>query len=156
MIKPSAVVFDIDSTLADTMHRQDLILQGDERENTDWLAYARACGNDTPTAAVTLLKALAPYHHIVLLTSRPEGARAETEKWMIKHEVPFNELIMDDYGKLSTVAYKVENLRVLQARFDIKLLVEDSWNIRTKVEEELGIPTLVVRAYAPEALELRY
>jgi len=155
-MKPAAVVADIDSTLADTLHRQGLILQGEERENTDWTAYAKACADDLPTATVPLLSLLKPHYKIILLTSRPEESRPETEAWMARHDVRFDRLVMDGNSGLGTVGYKLTGLRALMVEYDIKLLLEDSWNIRTAVEQELGIPTLVVRAYAPEALELRY
>jgi len=155
MNKPEAVVFDVDSTLADTTHRKGLILQGSQREDTDWEAYAKACTNDTPTAAVPLLNLLAPFYKIILLTSRPEGARAETNEWLNRHLI-YDRLVMDNGSCLGTVGYKLAGLRALQREYNIKLLLEDSWNIRTAVEKELGIPTLVVRAYAPQVLELRY
>ena len=155
-MKPEAVVADIDSTLAETSHRKHLILQGDQREDTDWLAYAQACADDTPTAAVALLALLRPHYKIILLTSRPEGSYEQTNQWLKDHGVRYDLLAMENGSGLGTVGYKVHSLRVILEKYDVKLLLEDSWNIRIAVEKELGIPTLVVRAYAPQTLELRY
>lgn len=152
-MKPSAVAVDIDSTLADTRHRASMINTAD-RGRTDWLAYAKACADDLPTATVSLVNLLAERHQILILTSRPLGAMVETKKWLDAQSVEYNMLIMDSKER-GRVEFKVETLRGLQVHFNVKLLLEDAWDIGQAVQDELGIPTVVVRSYAP-SVEMRF
>ena len=152
-----AVVVDIDSTLADTFHRSHMILQGDQREDTDWVAYAKACGGDTPTGTVDLLRLLDPYYTIVLMTSRPGAARDETVEWLTRYRVPYDVLIMDYKHAPSTVDFKVEQIReLIRSGWDVRLLLEDNWKIGEAVKAELGVPSVIVRSYAPNKLELSF
>lgn len=155
------VTVDIDSTLADTRHRSALI-DAVDREATDWLAYAQACADDEPTDVIVLLRVLERSHGIILVTSRPAGARRETEAWLAAQNVPYddlvmNELLIDTTGHyLDATGHKVAALRDLSIRYDIVLHIDDWWQTAQAIKDQLGIPTVVVRVYAPEAVELAF
>ena len=150
--KPRAITCDIDSTLADTLHRAHLINVAD-RETTDWLAYAQACGGDTPTAVVGLLRVLAPHHKIILVTSRPEGARRQTQDWLAAAEVPYDSLVMLEKHGQDPTQYKVEAIEKIRRDYDVVLHLDDWWAVGEAVQTQLGIPTVIVRVYQPEALQ---
>jgi uncharacterized HAD superfamily protein len=153
------VTVDIDSTLADTRHRVGLIDTND-REATDWLAYAKACADDEPTDVIALLRLLDLNYGIVLVTSRPAGARSETETWLALQAVPYdalvmNESVMDTTGRyMDATEHKVAALRDLNTRFEIVLHIDDWWQTAEAVKDQLGIPVVVVRVYDPRAVEL--
>lgn len=77
------IVFDIDSTLANTDHRHHFITEGSPK---NWDAFFEAAVDDTPiTHAVTIYKALVKCNSIEFWTGRPERYRITTRKWLRKH-----------------------------------------------------------------------
>jgi len=77
------IIFDIDSTLANTDHRHHFIT---ERKPKDWDSFFAAAINDTPIIpAVVIYECLArDYHDIEFWTGRPERYRALTILWLEK------------------------------------------------------------------------
>jgi hypothetical protein len=87
------VVFcDLDSTLADTRHRQT------GETNPDWHAYAMASVGDTVIKGMALL--LTVLHRkgvpIVLMSSRWGGARQVTKEWLGENDIPYDWLTLPD------------------------------------------------------------
>lgn len=144
-----AVTCDIDSTLADTTHRQRMI-DPQHREATDWTAYAQACGDDRPTHVVELLARLSANHYVVLVTSRPEAARPQTLAWLAKHRILFDALIMDDGTHASPTAFKVAAVAQVNAERPVSVHIDDWWEVGQAVWDELRIPAVTVRVYAPD------
>lgn len=151
MPRSTSVTFDIDSTLADTTHRKHMI-NTDDREATDWTAYARACADDLATDVVTLTRLLHPLHRIFLVTARPEAAEAETRAWLREHGVAYDALIMRDRDteRLSPTEWKVCAIQAIDRLFPVKLHVDDWFGVGEAVRQRLSIPTMIVRIYAPD------
>lgn len=89
-IRPIAVV-DIDGVLADAGHRQRHL----DARPRDWDAFFAEVGSDAPIpSGLALVHELSAGHEVVLLTGRPERARADTEAWLAANGVPYARLIM--------------------------------------------------------------
>lgn len=144
----ATVCVDLDSTLCDTSHRHHLVLAGEEREQTDWVAYSLACAGDAPIEGVRrLVRLLARDHRIVLVSSRDEQARALTEAWLAEHDVPFDELILGgvDGAPAALDAFKVHHVAALIDRGERVALVIDDLPSLPAAMAPLGVPVLSVR-----------
>src|SRR5262245_60208704 len=95
------VFFDLDSTLADTTHRQHLIDDARARgEEPDWEAYSLMCSEDVPFPGPVQLARMLSWsgYFIVILSGRAEAAMAQTVRWLYENEVPFHEVILREAG----------------------------------------------------------
>lgn len=142
------VCFDLDSTLCDTRHRHHLVLPGEERDQTDWVAYSLACADDAPIeGACRLLRLLARHWRIVLVSSRDEQARPLTERWLAEHGIPYDELILGgtDGAPAGLEDFKVHHVRtLLDAGLRVVLVVDDLPTLPAAMAA-IGVPTLSVR-----------
>ncbi len=143
------VCFDLDSTICDTRHRQHMILPGERRGETDWVAYSLACSDDAPVPGVVgLARLLSANHRIVLVSSRDERARELSERWLARHGVPYDELLLGgaDGSPSDLVELKLHHLRGLaEAGAKVELLVDDLRSVAGPAAE-LGVPVLTVAA----------
>jgi len=141
----ATVCVDLDSTLCDTSHRHHMVLDGEERVNTDWVAYSLACADDARIEGTCrLVRMLAKHYRIVLLSSRDAQARALTEAWLAEHAIPYDELILGD-GTVGLEQFKAEHVaRLIERGETVELVIDD---LRTLPEtlDPLGIPVLTVR-----------
>jgi ribonuclease J len=146
--KRGTVCVDLDSTLCDTSHRHHLVLPGDERENTDWVAYSLACADDAPIdGTCRLVRLLAADYRIVLVSSRDEQARALTETWLEAQGIPFDELILGgtNGAPAGLAEFKVHHVGALLERGERVTLVIDDMPGLPEAMKPLGIPVLTVR-----------
>lgn len=143
------VVFvDVDSTLADTTHRQHVIQEARERgEEPDWVAYSLLCEDDAPLPAIKLTQLLASTCHIVLITSRYDVAMMPTMRWLYKHNVGFNEVIMQSADDPSPIdLFKVESIERWLDRHAVSapaLIIED-WPPIKEALDARGWTTMLV------------
>ena len=96
------VVFDLDGTLADDLHRQHHL----DQETKDWDGYFAECGKDQviePVAAIAraLTSQTLPdgtFHWIEIWTGRSEAYKPETVEWLCANRIPFQYLKMRPEG----------------------------------------------------------
>lgn len=98
----SIVLVDIDHTLSDAFHRDPMI------GTVPWDEYHGAADKDDPAQEIgVLIRAMMVQRlTIVGLTGRPEKWRDLTIKWLIRHDLPLDDLLMrpdDDYRKAGLV-----------------------------------------------------
>lgn len=92
--RTTAIVFDIDGTLADNSHRQHFLLQNPK----DWKSFYRGMGSDKPIDSVRLVcaslmifEAMAtdlmvdPPFRVIFCSGRPDNYRGQTIAWLKKH-----------------------------------------------------------------------
>lgn len=83
-----AIICDLDGTLCDHSHRKHLT-KADSDE------YNSRLHLDHPKDAVReILYRMAPHHPIILITGRSEQYREDTERWLIKYHICYDELHM--------------------------------------------------------------
>jgi phosphoglycolate phosphatase-like HAD superfamily hydrolase len=148
-----AVIFDLDSTLADTRHRQwmiPLIKQRKDGRPVDnsptWETYSLACGQDTRIESTVRLaqffagEAGEPVS-VVIVTGRSSAAREDTERWLLQNAVPYDRLIMRAEGdRTPNPVFKVSVLDDL---------TDDGWEIILFVDDYPAVAD-AVRHYHPE------
>lgn len=94
----TVVVFDIDGTLANSEHRLHHITSDAYHQN--WEAFYEAMGDDQPIMPMInlLLTFFFRDWTIVLCTGRPEKYRGLTEKWLERHGIIVDLLMMRTDG----------------------------------------------------------
>jgi ribonuclease J len=152
--KRGIVCVDLDSTLCDTSHRHHLVLPGEERQNTDWVAYSLACSDDAPIPGTCrLVRLLSAHYRIAIVSSRDEQSRSLTEAWLAEQDIPFDELILGgvDGAPAGLAEFKVHHVGTLLARGEeVALLIDDMPGLPAAMAP-LGVPVLTVRPPYDEA-----
>ena len=148
-----AVGFDLDSTLASTMHRRHLVPEIKAGRAT-WDDYSALSPGDTPIAgAVALARLLhAAGHPQYAISGRSQCAYGKTWAWLMDHDVPMNGLILRPEGdRTDNKLFKVAKIRELQAEgIEFCLFVEDWMPVAEYITEQTGIPVLGVNPFDPE------
>lgn len=149
-----AVGFDLDSTIANTYHRQWMVPEIKEYkpDSPTWDDYSMKCADDTPIpGTVALMNALYGYSDICIITGRADSARELTLNWLWQHNIPFTSLIMRPAGdRTNNGKFKVQQIEKLQAQgFKFTLFVEDYPEAAAYITEHTGIPCLLVNANYP-------
>lgn len=149
------IAWDLDSTLANTLHRQPFIKKIKAGEAT-WQDYAMLAADDEPIrGAVALLRMLSgACFPQVVITGRNDCARTLTWDWFDRHQVPVHRLYMrPDGDRTPNGEYKVQTLhRLARYGYNVRLFVEDWDVVADKIRIETGIPVLVLKApYPPDA-----
>lgn len=160
-MKPKLVAFDLDSTLSHSTARFDrFVKEYGDRDKIDWVKYALACAEDPPTQTVALAWVLQDLGMLLGGVSfRPEVARGVSVAWAESFGIKFEKLLLlQDEGDHDdhVVPFKVESIRALQEDYDVVLFVEDQHRIATAVQEETGVPCMVVSSYPPESREMSF
>lgn len=141
----SWVIFDLDSTLADTRHRRAHLPVRPIRP-IDWVDYHSRCVDDAPIEGrVVLARLLAPRHHIAIITARPDTPEISdpTLAWLDTHDVPFDRIFFMPLDAVFADIWKATATENLAATVPVALVVDDSWTNGAALEP-LGVPFLHV------------
>jgi hypothetical protein len=149
------VLWDLDSTLANTAHRQPMVPAIRAKTGPTWEDYSMACVDDTPVegtvALVRLIASLAdlPTGNVRQygVSGRSEAARQLTLDWFTRHEVPLDDLYLRPAGDHTPNGkYKVGVINQLrEAGTDVLLFVEDWKETADYIHAKTGVPVLVVQ-----------
>lgn len=140
------VIVDIDNTIADTNHRLKYLYPTDGAKK-DWPRFFAEAENDDPIPHVlTMVDLLGRSgHYICLLTARPERERIGTERWLSKHGIAYDNLLMrldNDFRKDSISKEEMFNRNLLEAKDQIVCAFEDRLHV-AEMWRSLGIPVLL-------------
>lgn len=122
----AAVIFDMDGTLADCQHRIHFVDGSQGRKN--WEKFFAGSGDDGPREdMIRLAVELSATNAILIASGRPEHLRRVTEKWLQKHEVPFERIYLrGNNDRRSDGIVKAEILALMRADgFEPWLAVDD-------------------------------
>jgi hypothetical protein len=155
----TVVLWDLDSTLADTVHRQAMIpaiRAGGEGAPT-WDDYSRLCLNDDPiNGSVTLLYLLYPHYLQYVVTGRSDAAADMTRLWMQRHSIAIDHLEMRPAGDdTDNAVFKIRHIRQLQASgYRVALFCDDWGPVAELITDETGVPVLGVNPFYPPEVQL--
>jgi uncharacterized HAD superfamily protein len=132
--KRSAVICDIDGTLADNSHRKHWV----DTKPKNWNAYNKTMNLDKPIDqvihAITCISLSTP---IIICTGREEIYRDVTEAWLEDRDIRYNALYMrkakdyrDDAIVKSEMLDEILKTRDVIAVFDDRTKVVDMWRSR--------------------------
>jgi hypothetical protein len=143
------VCFDLDSTLASTVHRRYLIPSVRSGEAT-WHDYARLCPGDTPVeGTVAVARMLWPNHLIYIVSGRSVFAEDLTRAWLERYAVPFDRLLLrpDD---TPNGEYKVQVVKQLESDgLSVELFFEDWGQTAAQIRDQTGVPVFGVNPFDP-------
>lgn len=158
----TAVVYDLDSTIAHTVHRHDLFPTEWSREVRDvWVKYCMACPGDTPLeGTVARMRMDWQHHQVHICTGRMIEAESLTKEWLEKYAIPYDAIKMREFE--DTEATKNSDLKIsyiLHLRdqdIDVKLVYEDNPVISAAIHEKTGVPVLGINPFYPPGKEDRF
>lgn len=85
------IVCDLDGTLADITHREDMLHSHD----FSWEKFFDSMTEDVPRDVVlSIISDCYPNHPLVIVTARPESYRAVCEKWLSDWQIKYHSLLM--------------------------------------------------------------
>lgn len=120
-----AIIFDIDSTLANNQHRQHF-LEGKK----DWKSFLEESKNDTAYKNVVLLnQMLSQEATIMMVTGRSEEYREMTEQWLKEHKIVCDRLYMRQEGDLRpdyVIKKEILKNKIDQETYNIVAVFEDN------------------------------
>jgi hypothetical protein len=151
MNKP-VVLWDKDSTLANTYHRQYMIPLIRERKAT-WNDYHSACLDDKPIdGTVTLMRLLEPFYHNIVVSGASKSAEPLIRKWAEMYNVPITDMILrPDKDHRLNADFKVGVIQSMQeAGINPVLFVEDWPVVAEQIFRVTGVPVLVINPCYPE------
>jgi hypothetical protein len=148
-----AVGWDLDSTLAGTMHRQPFIDKIRAGAGT-WEDYSLMCADDEPVegaiALMQLMRVYTPELLHIVISGRSQCALGLTWSWLrINRAVPDLIRLRPDGDNTPNGEWKVSQIRALaeERGFEIVLFVEDHPGTAAYIREHAGIPVLGVNPF---------
>jgi hypothetical protein len=151
-----AVVYDLDSTVANTRQRRQLCPS--INPDSTWEAYALACAADEPMeASILVLRAFATLGHSChAVSARPAVAAELTARWLVEQQVPHHSLRLrrptdsEDSGQ-----FKLDTLVELTAQgFRPYLFLEDLPAVVRSLA--VVVPVLAVNPLYSDAVSSQY
>jgi FMN phosphatase YigB (HAD superfamily) len=138
------IIVDLDDTLCDGKHRKPLAVE------KRWDDYHAHLGEDQPRRAEKVLVQAwvrsSSLHRVALVTGRPERYRSETEDWLSKNKIDYDELHMrkdDDFGPNWRHKERVFKNHFFGIR-DVVFVLEDQDNV-VKMWRGLGLTCFQVQ-----------
>lgn len=142
--KKKAIIVDLDGTLADIRVR----LKHLEGKKKDWKSFNKTIETDEIHEwCREILVRFADDHKIIIVSGRVEDLMEETETWLEKYEVPYDELYLrasKDHRPDTVVKLEIYK-EFIKDRFHIVFVLED----RQKVVDMWRGEGLIVLQCAP-------
>src|SRR5215469_1058342 len=147
------VLFDLDSTIADTYHRQWMVPEIKAGNGPTWDDYSMACSDDKPIEGViSMLRMLSDAGKLIfIVTGRSDAARDLTQEWLKQNHVPWDALLMRKAGdRTPNGTYKRAAIKKIEdAGYEPVLFVEDYPAVADEIRAT-GLPVLLVNPGYPE------
>jgi hypothetical protein len=147
------MIFDLDSTLSDTRHRNHL--SPFVNSDSDWPKYAKACVDDPPMLSnIYMMNTMWEHWGIYLLTGRDIAAHDETRWWLSRHGAKYDFLKMRDTTDIEgNGAYKVKHIKeLLDSGYKVHCLFDD-WPATVEEVRKSGVNAVCLNPmYVDEAM----
>lgn len=144
------VCYDLDSTMFDVQHRENLAPEGQKRADVEnWIAYSKACIDDTVVEGVAQSARMfyAAGYRVHIVSGRNIEAMEETITALTLNNVPFDEIRLHNADDLRhNGEYKAQYINELRGRgYRVELMFEDHVAVCEMIEERTGVPCITVR-----------
>lgn len=123
-MKQKALIVDLDGTLADIRVRL-IHLQGQKK---DWKGFYKSIETDELHEwCREIIKRFSPDHKILIVSGRIDDLKKDTELWLKKFDVPYDQLHMrrSDDHRSDTVIKKEIFEKKIKDKFDVVFVLED-------------------------------
>jgi len=148
-MKQTAIIFDMDGTLANVSSIRHLVKPNDERNWKDFHAFHRESVNVPANAHVVNHAQVAHMlgHSVVIVTARSQQWARHTAMWLALHGVPSDAMFMRANGDhRPDVEVKADILAAIRCTWDVVHAVDDNPSIVALWQSE-GIETTVVEGW---------
>lgn len=128
--KETAIVSDLDGTLANIEHRLHFVRGTDDitERKKDWKSFFNASGDDTVyTWCAEILWAMQDKYRIIIVTARPDEYKAATTDWLQKNDIVYDAIYMrqrDDF-RHDSIAKEIILDYELKTRYNILFCLDD-------------------------------
>lgn len=125
--KPTAVMIDIDGTVADDRHRRHLIKWHEEDLVKRYHKYHMEMFNDEVIGRELIEQSIEAGHQVIFATARPERYRHMTKVWL-EGAFPDCGFILEmrpDHNEMSSPQIKLATAHFLSDRYDIICVFDD-------------------------------
>lgn len=133
----TCIVSDIDNTLSDSNHRQQILDNGGKKKN--WKGFFEAMDKDPLNLwCRDILHSMRQNNVIVLCSGRPDSYRAVTEKWLADNKVFYDHLFMrsrDDNRPDTVVKEQILDYEIHTRFNNIKFWIDDRKCVIDKIRE---------------------
>ena len=93
-MKPNVYLCDLDGTLCNVSHRRQYVAT----KPKNWDAWNAGLVNDKPNLAVLgIITSLTYYYPLIFVSGRSDDYRKQTEEWLEKYDISYNDLYMRKY-----------------------------------------------------------
>ena len=147
MNKPSAIIFDMDGTLADVSSIRHHLIPVDHRK--DFYSFHSESVNVPPNSHVVNAAQVAHMmgHKILIVTARKFLWRHQTAWWLAMHNVPSDMLMMrGNNDQRKDYEVKKDMLMTIRQAYDVVYAWDDNPNIIRLWKEEC-IPHTIVEGW---------
>lgn len=149
-INTGVILWDLDSTLANTAHRQHMVpaIRSRVKGGPTWVDYSMACKDDTPVeGAAVLVRILRGRIRQFGVSGRNASAEQLTAEWLDKHDIPLDALYLrEDGDHTPNGEYKVRVIKQIRdSGMEVLLFVEDWKETGDYIREKTGVPILLVQ-----------
>ena len=146
----TAVLFDLDSSLADTRHRWHLSPGADPESS--WDRYCAARMGDAPIpGAVAAARLHYPHHQVNICSGSEASAEQVTRAWLDRHRVPFDALVLRTDPAARNADIKVRYIEFLRSvGIETVLFYEDQREVALEIYQRTRVPVLGVNPLYPE------
>lgn len=135
-MKQSAIIFDIDGTLADFQHRRHHV----EKTPKDWKAFFADMHSDKPLPTASIARAMNQDYTIIMVTGREEIHRLPTIEWLRSNYIPCDELYMrpNKNRQDDDIVKRDIYIKHIEPYYDVRMVFEDRKRIK-RMWVELGL-----------------
>lgn len=142
-VLPKAIICDLDGTLCNISHRRRYI----QSKPKNWKAFHQALTEDVlyDFCAELLEMYKSRGYAILLMTGRPEEYQKNTEKWLNKHQIQYDMLLMRPVGdgRKDYLVKKELFEKFIKYKYNVNFVLEDRDQVVRMWREE-GLTCLQV------------
>ena len=138
--KPQAIILDLDGTLCDCEHRVHFMRERPKRREE----FHSACVHDSviPASKAIIDMAEEKGIRVILLSARPIRFKPQTEGWLKRNHIHYDQLILSSHPELSDPDYKIKMYKELIEPFNEVIFTVDDRDTVVQMWRQNGLTCL--------------
>lgn len=138
--KPQAIILDLDGTLCDCEHRVHFMRERPKRREE----FHSACVHDSviPASKAIIDMAEEKGIRVILLSARPIRFKPQTEDWLKRNHIHYDQLILSSHPELNDPDYKIKMYKELIEPFNEVIFTVDDRDTVVQMWRQNGLTCL--------------